>query len=73
MTTDFFDVLVVGAGVSGIGVACRLARECPGKTYAILDRRQRLGGTKRSGNGREWGAAGIEEFLETKALMGAGA
>ena len=45
MTTDFFDVLVVGAGVSGIGVACRLARECPGKTYAILDRRQRLGGT----------------------------
>ncbi len=45
MTMDSFDVLVVGAGVSGIGVACRLARECPGKTFAILERRQRLGGT----------------------------
>ena len=45
MTTDCFDVLVIGAGVSGIGVACRLARDCPDKTYAILERRQRLGGT----------------------------
>ena len=45
MTTDSFDVLIVGAGVSGIGVACTLAIECPGKTYAILERRQRLGGT----------------------------
>ncbi len=45
MTTDFLDVLIVGAGVSGIGVACTLATECPGKTYAILERRQRLGGT----------------------------
>ena len=45
MQTDSFDVLVIGAGVSGIGVACTLATECPGKTYAILERRQRLGGT----------------------------
>jgi len=45
MTMDSFDVLIIGAGVSGIGVACRLAAECPGKTYAILERRQRLGGT----------------------------
>ena len=45
MTTDFLDVLIVGAGVSGIGVACTLATECPGKTYTILERRQRLGGT----------------------------
>src|SRR5476649_1705739 len=45
MTMDSFDVLIVGAGVSGIGVACTLAAECPGKTYAILERRQRLGGT----------------------------
>ena len=32
-----------------------------------------FGGYKKSGNGREWGAAGIDEFLETKAVMGAGA
>ncbi len=30
-----------------------------------------FGGYKQSGSGREWGAAGIEEFLETKAVMGA--
>ena len=29
-----------------------------------------FGGFKQSGNGREWGAYGIEEFLETKAIMG---
>jgi aldehyde dehydrogenase (NAD+) len=31
-----------------------------------------FGGYKQSGNGREWGAFGIEEFLETKAIMGYG-
>lgn len=30
-----------------------------------------FGGYKQSGNGREWGYAGIEEFLETKSLFGA--
>ena len=29
-----------------------------------------FGGYKQSGSGREWGAAGIDEFLETKAVMG---
>ena len=32
-----------------------------------------FGGYKQSGNGREWGALGFEEFLETKAIMGYGA
>lgn len=32
-----------------------------------------FGGYKQSGVGREWGAAGIDEFLETKAIMGAAA
>ena len=30
-----------------------------------------FGGYKQSGNGREWGAHGIEDFLEIKAVMGA--
>jgi cation diffusion facilitator CzcD-associated flavoprotein CzcO len=42
---EHVDVLIVGAGISGIGAACHLARECPDKSYAILERRQRLGGT----------------------------
>ncbi len=29
-----------------------------------------FGGYKQSGNGREWGAFGIEEYLETKAILG---
>ena len=39
------DVLIVGAGISGIGMAVHLAEKCPGKTYAILERRADLGGT----------------------------
>ncbi|MGB3736193.1 MAG: NAD(P)/FAD-dependent oxidoreductase [Ilumatobacter sp.] len=39
------DVLVVGAGLSGIGMACHLTRECPTKSYAIIEARQALGGT----------------------------
>lgn len=40
-----FDVLIIGAGLSGIGMACRLTRECPDKRFAILERRQAIGGT----------------------------
>lgn len=40
-----FDVLVIGAGVSGIGVACRLSDRFPGKRLAILERRETIGGT----------------------------
>ncbi|MEZ5743653.1 MAG: NAD(P)/FAD-dependent oxidoreductase [Sphingomonadaceae bacterium] len=39
------DLLIVGAGISGIGMAAHLTRKCPGKSYAILERRERLGGT----------------------------
>lgn len=45
MSAHFFDVLIVGAGVSGIGMACHLGQKCPGKSFAILERRQSLGGT----------------------------
>jgi cation diffusion facilitator CzcD-associated flavoprotein CzcO len=39
------DVLIVGAGISGIGAAYHLQAKCPGKSYMILERRQSLGGT----------------------------
>ena len=39
------DVVVVGAGLSGIGAACHLQRHCPDRSYAILEARARMGGT----------------------------
>ncbi len=46
-TTDdaVLDVLIVGAGLSGIGAARQLQQRCPGKRYAILEARQAMGGT----------------------------
>ena len=40
-----FDVLIVGAGLSGIGAAWHRQRGCPGKTYVILEARAAMGGT----------------------------
>ncbi len=42
---EHFDVLIVGAGLSGIGAAYHLGERCPGKSYAILESRDDLGGT----------------------------
>lgn len=39
------DVLIVGAGISGVGMACHLRMNCPDKSFTILERRQRVGGT----------------------------
>lgn len=39
------DVLIIGAGVSGIGAAAYLRREQPDKVFAILESRERMGGT----------------------------
>jgi monooxygenase len=44
-TTEHLDVLIVGAGLSGVGAACHLQADCPGKSYAILEGRERSGGT----------------------------
>jgi monooxygenase len=42
---EHFDVIIVGAGLSGIGGACHLRRECPGKSFVILEGREAMGGT----------------------------
>ncbi len=39
------DVIIVGAGLSGIGAACHLKRECPGRLFTILEARDAIGGT----------------------------
>ena len=43
-STDF-DVIVIGAGLSGIGAGVRLQRDCPDSSFAILERRGAIGGT----------------------------
>lgn len=45
MAAIHFDVLIIGAGLSGIGMACHLKQQCPDKSFAILERRQAIGGT----------------------------
>ncbi|WP_199275561.1 NAD(P)-binding protein [Sinorhizobium americanum] len=40
-----YDVLIIGAGLSGIGMACHLKMTVPGITFAIIERRRRMGGT----------------------------
>ncbi|MCR2835263.1 flavin-containing monooxygenase [Parerythrobacter lacustris] len=44
-TAPDFDVLIVGAGISGIGMAAHMEMLCPGRNYAIVERREKLGGT----------------------------
>jgi cation diffusion facilitator CzcD-associated flavoprotein CzcO len=42
---EHFNVLIVGAGLSGIGAGYHLQTECPGKSYVILEGRDAIGGT----------------------------
>ncbi|MEO0032402.1 MAG: hypothetical protein RIS94_2160 [Pseudomonadota bacterium] len=39
------DVAIVGAGISGIGMAAHMQKICPGRSYAIIERREAIGGT----------------------------
>ena len=42
---EHVDVLIVGAGLSGIGAGYHLQKHCPGKSYAVLEGRECIGGT----------------------------
>ncbi|HEV2837094.1 MAG TPA: NAD(P)/FAD-dependent oxidoreductase [Pyrinomonadaceae bacterium] len=44
-SVEHVDVIIVGAGLSGIGGACHLKRECPRKSFIILEGREGMGGT----------------------------
>lgn len=45
MTMQSTDILILGAGLSGVGAACHVTRELKGKKYLILERRKSIGGT----------------------------
>jgi cation diffusion facilitator CzcD-associated flavoprotein CzcO len=45
MAREHLDVLVVGAGLSGVGAGCHLQANCPDKTFAIFEARDSVGGT----------------------------
>ncbi len=45
METNDLDVLIIGAGLSGIGAARHLQQNCPDKSYAIIEARAAMGGT----------------------------
>ncbi len=43
--SEHLDVVIVGAGISGVGAAYHLQTDCPGQSYAILEGRATMGGT----------------------------
>lgn len=45
MSVEHFDVVIVGAGLSGVGAAVHLRERCPDRRYAILEGRAAMGGT----------------------------
>lgn len=45
MTRETLDILIIGAGLSGIGQGCHMTKTCPDKSFAIIEGRDNLGGT----------------------------
>jgi cation diffusion facilitator CzcD-associated flavoprotein CzcO len=43
--TEHFDVLIVGAGISGVGAAYHLTQQCPGRSFVVLEALDNFGGT----------------------------
>ena len=44
-TTEHFDVLIAGAGISGVGAAYHLTTQCPGTSFVALEAQKTFGGT----------------------------
>src|SRR6185437_12473750 len=44
-TAEHFDVLIVGAGISGVGGAYHLTAQCPGTSFVVLETQESFGGT----------------------------
>ncbi len=45
LKTEHFDVLIVGAGISGVGAAYHLTKQCPEKSFVVLETQASFGGT----------------------------
>src|SRR3954454_16885435 len=45
VNTEHFDVVIVGAGISGVGGAYHLTQQCPGKSFVVLEALESFGGT----------------------------
>ena len=43
---EHFDVLIVGAGISGIDAAYHMQKECRGKSFVLLETQETFGGTR---------------------------
>jgi cation diffusion facilitator CzcD-associated flavoprotein CzcO len=73
------DVLIIGAGISGIGAAVHLSKHCPAKSYLIAERRPEIGGTwdlfrypgMRSDSDMYTLAFGFKPWTKHKAIAGA--
>src|SRR3977135_2768008 len=42
---EHFDVVIVGAGISGVGGAYHLTKQCPGTSFVVLEEQESFGGT----------------------------
>lgn len=69
---DYSDVLIIGAGISGIGAAHRIGERNPDLSYTILERRERVGGTWTCSDTREFGPTATSTRCASRGSHGLG-